>query len=160
MKNYLMILLGCNNRIILNDRINTAINHVLNLNDTNINWFLSGGIKYHGNEAESIKMKKKLEKINKDWSFIIDDNSTNTAENLINMSLFLNTTNNIFDDIYIVTSKFHFRRVNYMLSLIHNLSVNWLLGNEYGENDYYMEQIHIQNVLNDVIIAKKKLMIF
>ena len=31
---------------------------------------------------------------------------------------------------------------------------------EYGENDYYMEQIHIQNVLNDVIIAKKKLMIF
>ena len=45
MNHILLILLGCNISYLLNDRISTAIQFANKFNNTNINWFLSGGIK-------------------------------------------------------------------------------------------------------------------
>ena len=45
MMNILLVLLGCNISYLLQDRIATAVQFAGNFNKTNVNWFLSGGIK-------------------------------------------------------------------------------------------------------------------
>lgn len=160
-------------------------NIFLNTYDYNSNhhitWFLSGGIKnnFKGAKSEASILKSQIdnsislkyngdggrnkdenededEKIN--WDFVLDEKSTNTAENFIWASQFLNTTNQVFDDIYVVTSDFHFQRASRMLKMIDpSRNFKWILGDLEEKDSRYWETIHIQNVDSDVNKARVKL---
>jgi hypothetical protein len=100
----LLILLGCNISYLLNDRISTAVQFASKLNNTNVNWFLSGGIKNPGTdtitEAEKMALEiSNFEKFyinnttNNKWNYIYDTVATNTAENFIMAKKFLDNDN-------------------------------------------------------------------
>lgn len=141
---------------------------------TKITWFLSGGIKnnHHGAKSEASIMKSYIDnyidtrfqsetgKINRNsisddytiqWDFILDELSTNTAENFIRASYFLNRTSTIFDSVYIVTSDFHHKRASMMINLIDpSRPYNWILGDKELSDSRRWEEVHIQNVYSDV----------
>lgn len=174
----LFVLLGCNIGSILLNRIETAfkcIDENIYPNNTSnlpiqITWFLSGGIKYDfiGAKSEASIMEYNIKNMidlnyNKnnlniyEWNFVLDEKSTNTAENLIHVSKFVNSSNYVYDDIYIITSDFHNKRTKLMLDMI-DISKNfkWILGNLEEPDSRYWENIHINNVANDVSQAIMK----
>jgi len=169
--NILLILLGCHITNLLNNRIDTAINFVSKFNETNVNWFLSGGIKNPGEDilTEAEKMAKQISNYEKKyvtelsgnkWNYVFDNVATNTAENFIMAQNFLddnNNNNNNYDEVFIVTSSFHYERANKIAKkILDKVKPKWILGNEKLDNSYYWEQIHIKNVENDVSKALLK----
>jgi hypothetical protein len=161
MNSILLILLGCNITSLLMDRVITAI-HFIEENQYNFNkitWYLSGGIKFDGHVSEASIMKKELEqliqrkKLDKyiEYHYILDEISKNTAENFYRSSVYLNTSQEKYDNVYIITSKFHHARARLMMSYIDSSrSYNWLLGDMQQVDSLYWESIHIQNVVKDV----------
>lgn len=161
----------------------TSLFEVPNFNpSTEITWFLSGGIKnkeVNGAKTEASILKSQIDNsINLkstdamdatdisiqsrfegiQWNFVMDEKSTNTAENFIWASQFLNTTTQVFDDIYVVTSDFHFKRASRMLKLIDpSRNFKWILGDLEEKDSRYWETIHIRNVESDVAKAQIKL---
>lgn len=161
---------------------NISPNNLTNFFDSNnsnsnsnpyITWFLSGGIKnnFKGAKSEASILKSQIdntislkynESVNKkiNWDFVLDEKSTNTAENFIWASQFLNTTTQFFNDIYVVTSDFHFQRANKMLKMIDpSRNFKWILGNLEEKDSRYWETIHIRNVESDVTKARLKLQV-
>lgn len=186
--NIFIILLGCNIGSLLLNRLETSFmfieqtlnnnvcissNPLIYSNSNHITWFLSGGIKnnFKGAKSEASILKSQIdntislkykdnisEKIN--WDYVLDEKSTNTAENFIWASQFLNTTSQIFDDIYVVTSDFHFTRASMMLKMIDpSKNFKWILGNMEEKDSRYWETIHIRNVESDVAKARIKLQV-
>lgn len=161
MKSILIILLGCNITSLLMDRVMTAINFIEN-NQNNFNkitWYLTGGIKFDGELSEASIMKSELENLiegrnlnsNIKYDFILDEQSKNTAENFYRLSNYLNTSQENYDNVYIITSKFHHNRANLMISYIDSSrNYDWILGEKRQPDSEYWENIHIKNVLNDV----------
>lgn len=161
MKSILLILLGCNITSLLMDRVMTAINFIEN-NKNNFNkiaWYLSGGIKFEGELSEAIIMRTELEKLLEsrnlndsiDYDFILDEKSKNTAENFYRSSNYLNISQENYDDVFIITSKFHHNRAQLMMSYIDSSrSYNWILGEMQQRDSLYWENVHIKNVLSDV----------
>ena len=138
---------------------------------TKITWFLSGGIKnnHPGAKSEASIMKSHIDNYinikfsddyNINWDFFLDELSTNTAENFIRASDFLNKTTTIFDSIYIVTSDFHYKRASMMINLIDpSRQYNWILGDKELYDSRRSEEIHIQNVHSDISKAFRSLKI-
>lgn len=155
-------------------------------NKTKITWFLSGGIKTNivGAKSEASIMKSQIDNIidlkyeknkkkkknsnfnsnfnsNLIWDYVLDEKSTNTAENFIWASHFLNTTEQVFDVVYVVTSAFHYLRAKKMLNLIDtSKNFKWILGDLEEKDSRYWESIHIKNVATDVFKAKRQLETF
>lgn len=167
--NILLILLGCNISYLLQDRIDTAVQFVRNMNTTvepaqlQVDWFLSGGIKFgatdgddNDGEAESSKMKRVImaADLYNSWYYIEDHIATNTAENFIMVDTYLRSTSKVYGDIYIVTSRFHYPRADkiasHILSDYDYLHVKWILGEAELPDSRYWESIHIRNVEADV----------
>jgi hypothetical protein len=156
----LIAILGCNIYYILQDRLVTAEELIKNISKTNkdvqIDWFLSGGKKSQNSfldESEIIyKYIEKLENIyNFEFNYILDNESTNTAQNLYALSYYLNNTNKIYDNINIITSDYHFERANAILNMIDNSrKFNWFLGLEEEISSRYWENIHMKNIEQDV----------
>ena len=166
----------------INIKTNTNINHNftttiprnLVFEQNKITWFLSGGIKnnYLGARSEASIMRTQINNIidlryktdsvqNREklgWNYVLDEKSTNTAENFIWASQYLNTTNESYDAIYVITSAFHFERAHLMLNLIDSSrTFKWILGNLEENDSRYWESVHINNVNLDVSRAKSKL---
>jgi hypothetical protein len=168
--NILLILLGCNIGYLLNNRINTAINFVGKFNQTNVDWFLSGGIKYPDQDtvSEAEKMANQISSFERifthpltgnHWNYVYDIEATNTAENFImarNHILREGSTDKYYDDIYIITSEFHYNRAKLIASKILDIEVKWILGDAILEDSLYWERIHIRNVDSDVRKALTK----
>jgi hypothetical protein len=169
-----------NNNFYINTNTNTNTNNFINLlenkNSTaKITWFLSGGVKnnFNGAKSEASIMKSQIDNnitlkytnpsISSysgiiEWDFVLDEKSTNTAENLFWASHFINTTTKSFDSIYVITSDFHYKRTNLMLKLIDpSKNFKWILGDLEEKDSRYWESIHIKNVESDVSKAKTKL---
>jgi len=156
------------------------------LETTQITWFLSGGIKnsFKGAKSEASIMKSQIDNIinlkynlnqnvnkkyicvNNDfvclskfvWNYVLDEKSTNTAENFIQSSQFINTTTETFDSVYVITSAFHYKRAQMMLNLIDSSrNFKWILGDLEEKDSRYWESIHINNVNVDVSNAISKL---
>ncbi len=163
----LIVMLGCNVVRLLNNRIETAINFASNERNIEIDWFLSGGIK-NPNESsisEAYKMSQMIENsdlftygvLNKKWNYILDEESTNTAENFIMLKRMLEKNQDKYSKIYVVTSDFHFNRASIFANkIIENNNFNWILGDVELHDSRYWETIHIKNVDNDI---KKSLII-
>lgn len=162
MKSVFFILLGCNIKDLLMDRVTSAINFIENnqINFNKITWYLSGGIKFDGDLSEAFIMQNELEKIIKnknlhkkiDYQYILDEKSKNTAENFYRSSNYLNASQELFDEIYIITSKFHYNRAQLMIKYIDSSrNYNWILGDVRQNDSEYWENIHIKNFHSDII---------
>ncbi len=157
--NILLVLLGSHVSYLLNDRIHTATTFVKGLNDANVDWFLSGGIKNPGEDivSEAEKMEHHLSGLtNNNWNYIIDTKSTNTAENFIAVQKYLSSVNKVYNNVYIITSKFHYTRASRIAEQILSVEPQWILGDAKLEDSDYWERIHIKNVDSDVSKAFKK----
>lgn len=170
----LIILLGCHINHILMDRVNTAIKiaNYYNSNikyyeiyDYNISWFLTGGIKNKNSnsitEAEKMKNLLVLNNMSNDWNFIIDDVSTNTAQNFIMVNKLNNYEDN-FKNIYVVTSDFHYDRASKIADLIDDKGknkYNWILSPKEDMDSRYWERVHMKNIENDVANARRNLLV-
>lgn len=165
--NILIVMLGCSVSTLLDDRINSGVNFALNEGkDNNIDWFLSGGIK-NPNESslsEAFKMSEKIQNshqfsygFNKKWNYILDETSTNTAENFINLKKLLKNNPEKYSEIFIVTSDFHFNRAEkFADKIIENNNFKWILSDLELHDSRYWEKIHIRNVDSDVKKANEK----
>jgi uncharacterized SAM-binding protein YcdF (DUF218 family) len=164
MFNVLLILLGCNISYLLNDRIITAVNFVSTFNETSVDWFLSGGIKnpHEDTVTEAEKMAHEISKMEENyaneyrgnrWYYIYDTVATNTAENFVIVNQYLKEYFHSYDEIYIVTSKFHHNRANKIANKIIDKNVKWILGNAELKDSAYWETIHMKNIDNDVTNA-------
>jgi len=165
--NILLILLGCNISYLLNDRITTAVKFASNFNNTNVNWFLSGGIKNPNEDliTEADKMAKEISKFEQiyvndktgsKWNYIYDTIATNTAENFIMAKNFLDEKPNEYSEIYIITSSFHHNRAKKIAEKIIDKDIKWILGDAELHDSRYWETIHIKNVDIDVNKAINK----
>jgi uncharacterized SAM-binding protein YcdF (DUF218 family) len=167
MINILLVLLGCNISYLLQDRITTAVQFAGNFNKTNVNWFLSGGIKnpLEDKVTEAEKMAYKIveseyiytHKLSgSKWNYIYDTEATNTAENFIMVKKYLEETTIEYSEIVVITSDFHYNRASKIAEKIIDKEISWILSDAELEDSRYWEKIHIKNVDDDVNKAKKK----
>lgn len=167
MMNILIVLLGCHIPFLLNDRIMTAIQFAdMDIQThTNINWFLSGGIK-NPSTSDITEAEKMAEQImeyqytstkSKSWNYIYDISATNTAENFIMVQQYLNESFVEYEEIYIVTSDFHYQRAKAIAEKIIQRKLNWILSPNEVNDSRYWENIHMRNVDADVQNAMKNI---
>ena len=158
----LFILLGCNVPSLLDGRIKKAVDYAnvtANANVTQIDWFLSGGIKNPAEdtvtEAEKMMHAISSAKNATAWNFIRDDVATNTAENFIMVENMVDLSN--YNDVYVITSDFHHERAKKIADkVIAGNEFKWLLAPEELNNSRYWERVHIRNVDADVNKAVRK----
>lgn len=154
----LFILLGCNVPALLEGRIKKAVDYAnTKANATQVDWFLSGGIKNPAEETvtEAEKMARMIGTENNDWNFIRDEEATNTAENFIMVQNTLDLSK--YNDVYVITSDFHHERAKKIADkVIAGNEFKWLLAPEELPDSRYWERVHIRNVDADVIKAKRK----
>jgi len=68
--------------------------------------------------------------------------------------------NRAYDDIYVITSEFHYNRANKIAEKILDTETKWILGDEKLNDSYYWEKIHIKNVEDDINKALYRYIIF
>jgi uncharacterized SAM-binding protein YcdF (DUF218 family) len=155
MLNILVILLGCSVHSLLVDRVSTALEFAKLNQSEHITWFLSGGIKNKNikqlTEAELMaNYLIKAEPYGSQWSFIYDYDATNTAENFNKAK----TLYDFYDKIYVVTSDFHYNRASLIMKKVFNNfesnNIDWILAEDELPDSRFWENIHIQNVDNDI----------
>ena len=144
------------------NRIESAHTLIVNSNNTKIELFLSGGKKNSdATQTEAQIMRTYFEEFTKNSSvpsnilYTLDEESVNTAENLMRAALMLNTTTTKYDKVYVVTSAFHYNRAKTMLGAIDpSREYQWILGDEELPDSNYWERIHINNAYADVAHAR------
>ena len=157
----LIAMLGCNVVRLLSDRMKTGINFALNERNFEVDWFLSGGIKNpeENTMSEAYKMSQMISSSEEftygsskeDWNYILDEASTNTAENFIMLKKMLEENPGKYSKVYVVTSDFHFVRAEMFANkIIENNGFNWILSELELHDSRYWETIHIRNVDNDI----------
>lgn len=144
-----VLVLGCHINHIQNDRLKVAID---NFKDETVYWYLSGGIKHYldeSNEPEALQMLNMLQDVNDDLK-IIDVRAKNTAENFVYFRLWLKDMN--INDIYIVTSEFHYNRAKQLLDgIIGDNDYKWILSKMLYGGYRGDERIHSKNINKDII---------
>ena len=164
---FLIVMLGCNVLNLLNDRIKTGINFALNERNVEVDWFLSGGIKNpsESSVSEAYKMSQMISNseeftygsLKSDWNYILDEVSTNTAENFIMLKKMLENNPGKYSKVYVVTSDFHFGRASMFANkIIKNNDFEWVLSQLELHDSRYWETIHMRNVDNDINKALAK----
>ena len=162
--NILFVLLGCSVSYLLNSRVDTAVQFARECNASQIDWFLSGGIKNPLEEtvteaekmAYQISQYEQKHNLNK-WNYIYDTIATNTAENFIMVNKYLLKTPVNYSKVYVITSAFHhFRARKIAGQIIRDTELYWVLSDAELDDSRYWEQIHIKNVDADIKKAVDK----
>ena len=159
----LIIILGNNNLNIQNQRIETAIQHINKTNNKKI-IYLSGGIKKYFLRkltlpSESSLMYNELNsKLSnfKDINVIIDEESTNSAENFAYLKKWIVKNEPMNSDfIYtIITSDFHKNRAEKLFNgIFPNIQPKFFLSNSNCFSCWNDELIHLRNVNSDIMNA-------
>jgi len=154
-----IVVLGSHIGELLNDRISTAIN-VANFHDNmEVKWFLTGGVKnsitYAIQMDEASQMANMLN-IQPNWSYEVDTQATNTAENFVNFSKWVKTLDKE-PKIVVVTSSFHHKRAQKMFELVDDsLDITWELGDATCSYCARDEIHHMRNVQSDISKALAK----
>lgn len=169
---FLIVMLGCNVLSLLNGRIKAGINFALSERNVEFDWFLSGGIK-NPNESSDVFLKSEAYKMSQlisnsehfvygdtskeNWNYILDEDSTNTAENFFMLKILLEANQDKYSKVYVITSDFHFNRAKkFADKIIENNEFNWVLDDLELHDSRYWENIHIKNVDNDIKKALNK----
>jgi uncharacterized SAM-binding protein YcdF (DUF218 family) len=154
--NNIILVLGSNEKYMLKDRMTTAISMTKNMTGS-ITWFLSGGVKNDNGkhmyeESESTKMLALLDN-NKKEKIVLDNKSRNTAENFAHFKYWLNTNDDKYTHLTIVTSAFHYSRANTMFNEMidsGDMEVKWGLGPLSCISCWADETHHKRNISKDV----------
>ena len=155
----IMVVLGCGMEELQNDRVTTAVEYA-NTIDSEIVWFLTGGVKSaitRGTEAS--KMEKQIK--NKMNNIVLDEKAKNTAENFAYLKKWMGETytNSELPEIVITTSAFHKERAEKIFKGIfidnNGIRATWNLSDSACITCWNDEKIHMKNVENDVKNARK-----
>lgn len=162
----LIVVFGCGDDILLEDRMNAGINYALKQDNatTNVHWLLSGGIKnpLESSMTEAFKMSKVIARKNleerRKWTYIMDEDSTNTAENLVMVKAWLKSSENEYESVVFVTSAFHRLRASVIADEIleGEFSYDWVLSPLELPDSKYWEGVHIKNAKKDARNAIRK----
>ena len=150
----ILVVLGSDNNNLLQDRMDTALDKVINL-DGDIIWYLTGGVKRYNDRGgemitEASKMVYVLKKEGNTNAVIVDDKAKNTAENFVKLKGWLDSINEDVN-LHIVTSAFHFIRAKAMFEeIMPNMQATWELGYKSCATCLSDELIHRQHVKKDV----------
>jgi uncharacterized SAM-binding protein YcdF (DUF218 family) len=136
------------------DRVSKALKYYesLNLNENDIYWYLSGGVKnaMETKQTEASKMLTQIKSLGKS-NIILDTSATNTAENFRNFSKFIKELDSI-TKIVIVTSDFHKVRAEKFFYgfFTQDNQVEWVLSPLECSTCRQDEIYHIKNVDSDI----------
>jgi len=89
------------------------------------------------------------------WRFIKDIQSTNTAENFLMLRKLLDENN--YDEIFVVTSEFHYERAKMFTDIIiPENNFKWILGLKEQSHSRDLEKLFMKNVNADIEKALAK----
>lgn len=154
-KTTVMVVLGCAVHAIQQERLSTAVEYVNNLDDSEVVWFLTGGVKNAISSAipESQQMKNDIVST-KAGKIVLDDKAQNTAENFAYLKKWLLETYKEMPDIVITTSEFHKERASRIFGgVFQNMKTEplWNLSeSNHCVNCWNDEKLHMRNVESDV----------
>lgn len=155
----IIVLLGCNNNAIQNQRVLSTINYI-NSKKKPIILYISGGSKLGNTPTEASIMYQRIKNIDSSIDIHIDDKSKNTAENFLYLKEWMNKNNFQNEKITITTSDFHKNRAEKFLNKIFNkININWNLSISNCKWCWEDELIHMKNVNNDILLATSKIII-
>lgn len=153
-QNQVIVLLGCSNSQIQNQRIQSVLNYI-NSTTKPVTLYLSGGSKDGNTVSESSIMRKKIIKEYPNLIIYTDTESTNTAENFINLNKWINHSNiSKPDKIIITTSDFHKERAEKIFNgIIPDITPEWNLSKSNCNWCWDAEPFHMKNVDTDIVRA-------
>ena len=147
--NQIILVLGCSNKHIQNQRIETLLEYLKTTNQPVI-LYLSGGKKHsHIKDTEADIMLSQIIKKYPNLEIHIDRTATNTAENFINFNNWLveKKTNKII----VNTSDFHKERAEKIFNkVIKDIDPEWNLSKSHCEHCWREEKIHMKNIDADL----------
>ncbi len=147
----IILVLGCSNPNIQNQRIESLFEYINNQNQPVI-LYLSGGRKTQGMiEPEADIMLRQIEQKFPDIEIHIDRTATNTAENFINFNNWLQEQKLDYNKIVINTSDFHKERAEKIFNgVIDNITPIWNLSISQCKWCWESETQHMKNVESDI----------
>ena len=145
----IILVLGCSNSYIQEQRIQTLFEYIENTNKHTV-LYLSGGKKNPElKETEADIMLKKINKKYPELEIHVDRTATNTAENFINFNKWVEEKNS--NKIIINTSDFHKERAEKIFNgLIKNKTPEWNLSISNCKWCWEDEKMHMKNIENDI----------
>jgi hypothetical protein len=156
-KTTVMVVLGCAIQDVQQERVSAALNYADSIEDSEIVWFVTGGVKNAVTQTVSTEAEQMKEKITgSKGRIVLDDKAKNTAENFAYLKKWISESYDDVESVEIVvtTSDFHQERASKIFNGIFtnnasNLEWNLSISNActYCWND---ERIHMQNVAIDV----------
>jgi len=165
-----IIILGSENKTELTQRLFKGIELYYNLNNNEfpVKFLVSGKGKDYSNNSEALFMKKFLIKNNiPRESIIVENNSTNTVENIYLINKIL-SNNFIYDKLFIITHDFHVDggRLNYIIHEINKIQktnykfefvkVNTKNRSHYSYHIFLEKKILLNSSVHDIINLKLK----
>ena len=92
-KTTVMVVLGCAIEDVQKERVDAALSYANSLDDTNIVWFVTGGVKNAVTQKVATEAEQMKEKIaGTKGKIVLDDKAKNTAENFAYLKKWLNET--------------------------------------------------------------------
>lgn len=153
-KTTVMVVLGCAIQHVQQERVSAALNYAMSIEDSEIVWFVTGGVKNAAISTEAEQMREKI--TGSKGKIVLDNKAKNTAENFAYLKNWISES---YDDaesveIVVTTSDFHQERASKIFNGIftNNASkLEWNLSVSEGcANCWSDEKIHMQNVAIDV----------
>lgn len=156
-KTTVMVVLGCAIQDVQQERVSAALEYANLLDDSDIVWFVTGGVKNAVTNTVATEAEQMREKISgSKGKIVLDDKAKNTAENFAYLKKWIAESYDETDlpEIVITTSDFHKERAAKIFNGIfsNNASkLDWNLSISNNCNHCWSdERIHMQNVAIDV----------
>ena len=154
-----IIVLGSHDDNILNERVDSTINYIINNSDDQSTLYLSGGVKeafdndYSESESEAFKMNR-IFSSNYDVEIVQDQLAKNTAENFAYLKqwIYANFSLDSLPNVIVSTSDFHKDRAELIFNgIFPEIQPVWNLSISKCVSCWNDEHIHIKNVQNDIL---------
>ena len=153
----ILVILGCADSNIQEERVNTALEYVNNSN-ASIKIYVSGGVKNailsSNKETEASRMANSFE--NKGIEIVLDEKARNTAENFAYLKQYVNKnySKDNMPNFVITTSDYHKNRAEKIFNgVLPNVATRWNLSKSNCINCWKDENIHIHNIQTDIYNA-------
>lgn len=158
-KHDVVVVLGCSDERILNERIDSAIQYIRSVSSPII-LYVSGGIK-HAIVNDISEASKVISRINEEHfehvQIVMDEHAKNTAENFTYLKHWVsrNFSRDNLPEVVITTSDFHQKRAEMIFqNIISDINPTWNLSKSSCIHCWTDETVHVKNVLADVIKAR------
>jgi len=156
-KTTVMVVLGCAIQDVQQERVSAALDYAKSLDNSEIVWFVTGGVKNAVTQKVATEAEQMKEKISgSKGRIVLDDKAKNTAENFAYLKKWVTETYDNVEivEIVVTTSDFHKERAARIFNGIfpNNASkLEWNLSiSNNCKNCWNDEIIHMKNVAIDV----------